>query len=226
MICAQPDDELDKRCQQRGNAAFTWNVPVAVANGTSMSNGNRDEIVMCAKTTAKLSKYSKDFRAGLLVHEMSHTKAVGGNRTSESSLYFPSPSLNTADRCPVVDVLYDKQRLAEAGLNPVNTTAIQTDMITKGCYGDKRARNLALWSPKLAVLNAENYGLYSTQVTRHELAHQPTWKGFMTAIDIWIEDNTLMAACIVGGSILAVFLTVLLVTCCCHHRRVRREAAA
>lgn len=159
---------------------------------------------MCAKETGKQGTSSKRHRAGVMVHEMTHIQAVSGNRT-------------------IVDVLYNERKVKEAGLSPVNVTAVSSQTLEKGCYGNERVRKLAKWSPSLAVLNADSYGVFTTQLARHENAKKLTWSGLMDAIDIWIEDHPLAAASIIGSAALGLFLLFLLCACCCHRMKTRRH---
>ena len=76
------------------------------------------------------------------------------------------------------------------------------------------------------ITNAEPYANFALQLSRHELAAQPTWKGFTTAIGLWIEEHQLAAGCILGGVILGLFLVALAIGCCCHRRKARAKRAA
>lgn len=124
--------------------------------------------------------------------------------------------------CSVVDVLYNERKVKEAGF-PVNVTAVSSQTLEKGCYGNDRVRKLAKWSPTLAVLNADSYGVFTTQLARHENAKKLTWSGLMDAINIWIEDHPLAAASIIGSAALGLFLLFLLCACCWHRMKMRRH---
>jgi len=108
-------------------------------------------------------------------------------------------------------------------LAPVNVTAVSSQTLEKGCYGNDRVRKLAKWSPSLAVLNADSYGVFTTQLARHENAKKLTWSGLMDAINIWIEDHPLAAASIIGSAALGLFLLFLLCACCWHRMKTRRH---
>lgn len=74
------------------------------------------------------------------------------------------------------------------------------------------------------ITNAETYATFAAQLSRHDLATQPSWKGFLTAIGIWIEDHQLAAACILGGVVLALFALATAIALCCHRRKGGRAA--